>query len=159
MTVATPAPNVPSQSTVPQATRPRTWSFINRRTGEPMAVTCMQGCTIDHRHEMGRDVFPEDIWCWTLAEDMTLPVNADGKPEEFRILSTVIKVEPWSPKIADRLPFAVIELVDDHFVDGLDPDGLETVIRTLAERLDQMRETHARLIKVRAEYRQRSIAS
>lgn len=144
-------------STVPQDT-PQTWSFINRRTGEPMSVTCMQGCTLGHRHEMGRAVFPEDIWCWTLAEDMTLPVNADGKPEEFRILSTVIKVEPWSPKIADRLPFAVIELVDDHFVDGLDPDGLATVINTLNRRLGQMRETHARLVQVREEYLQRPIA-
>ncbi|MFI1485721.1 DUF6907 domain-containing protein [Streptomyces sp. NPDC020747] len=142
--------------TVPQATQPRTWSFINRRTSEPMAVTCMTGCTIDHTQEMGRAIFPEDIWCWTLAEDMTLPVNADGKPEEFRILSTVIKVEPWSPKIADRLPFAVIELVDDHFVDGLDPDGLETVIRTLAERLDQMRAMQRRLVEVRAQYMRRA---
>lgn len=141
-------------STVPQATQPRTWSFTNRRTGQPMQVTCMSGCSIDHR-EQGRDVFPEDVWCWTTPDEMTLPVNTNGRPEEFRVLSTVIKVEPWSPTIAQRLPYAVIELVDDHFIDGLDPDGLETVINTLAGRLEQMRETHARLVQVRGEYRQR----
>lgn len=142
-------------STVPQATQSRTWSFVNRRTGEPMQVTCLPGCMIDHVREVGRAVFPEDVWCWTDAEPLTLPVNENGTPEEYRILDTIIKVEPWSPTIAHRLPFAVIELVDDHFIDGLDPDGLETVINTLAGRLEQMRETHARLVRVRSEYRQR----
>jgi hypothetical protein len=113
----------------------------------------MDGCTLDHSHEMGREVFPEDIWCWFWSEDLTLPVNENGSPEEFRVLSTVIKVEPWSSKLAERLPFAVVELVDDHFIDGLDPDGLETLITTLAGRLKQMRETHRRLVEVRAEYR------
>ncbi|MFF0736849.1 DUF6907 domain-containing protein [Streptomyces chartreusis] len=134
---------------------PGTWSFVNRHTGEPMAYTCMDGCTLDHSHEQGREVFPEDLWCWTPPEAMTLPVNTDGRPEEFRVLSTVIKVEPHSPTIAQRLPYATIELVDDHFIEGLDPDGLETVINTLAARLDQMRATHGRLVRVREEYRAR----
>jgi len=104
---------------------------------------------------MGRDVFPEDVWCWFWSEPLTLPVNENGTPEEFRVLSTVIKVEPHSPTIAQRLPYATIELVDDHFIEGLDPDGLETVINTFAARLDQMRETHAKLVRVREEYRTR----
>jgi len=115
----------------------------------------MAGCTLDHSREQGRDVFPEDLWCWTTPEAMTLPVNTDGQPEEFRVLSTVIKVEPYSPTVAQRLPYATIELVDDHFIEGLDPDGLETVINTLADRLEQMRATHRRLVQVRAEYRRR----
>ncbi|MET7944162.1 hypothetical protein [Streptomyces sp. NPDC005302] len=45
-------------------------------------------------------------------------------PEEYQVLSAVIKVEPASPQIAERLPFAVVELVDDHFIEDLDPDGL-----------------------------------
>ena len=139
-------------STVPPATRPRTWSFVNRRTGQPVQYTCMQGCTLDHRSEIGRDVFPEDVWCWFWDQPLTLPVNENGKPEEFRVLSTVIKVEPWSAKVAERLPFAVVELVDDHFIDGLDPDGLETVINTLSARVEEMRATHRRLVEVRAEY-------
>ncbi|WTK11183.1 hypothetical protein OG346_39150 [Streptomyces sp. NBC_01530] len=117
----------------------------------------MDGCTINHHaREVGREVFPEDVWCWTEAEPLTLPVNENGTPEEYRILDTIIKVEPWSPTVAHRLPFAVVELVDDHFIDGLDPDGLETVINTLAGRLDQMRATHARLVQARNEYRTRT---
>jgi hypothetical protein len=153
MTTVVPEQEVAS---VTDATTSRTWSFINRRTGEPVAYACMQGCTLNHASEMASPTFPEDVWCWTWPEALTLPVNENGEPEEFRVLSTVIKVEPWSPKVAERLPFAVIELVDDHFVDGLDPDGLATVIRTLSDRVERMRETHARLIAVRAEYMGRS---
>jgi len=142
-------------STVPQATQPRTWSFIDRRTGKPMAITCLQDCTLDHTSDMATPTFPEDIWCWTAPEALTLPINANGTPEEFRVLATVIKVEPYSPTIAQRLPYATIELVDDHFIEGLDPDGLETVINTLASRLDQMRETHVKLARIREEYRTR----
>lgn len=151
--------DTPGAGTVPQATQPPTWSFTDRRTGQERSFTCLPGCSINHRRDVQHPLFPEDIWCWTEAESLTLPVNENGAPEEFRILDTVIKVEPWSPTIAHRLPFATIELVDDHFVEGLDPDGLETVINTLAGRLDQMRATHARLVRVREEYRQRSIAS
>ncbi|MYU20789.1 hypothetical protein [Streptomyces sp. SID8352] len=123
-------------------------------TGETVVYTCMVGCTLDHSHEVGRRVFREDIWCWFWDEPLTLPVDESGVPEEFSVLSTVIKVEPWSPQVAHRLPFAVIELVDDHFIDGLDPDGLETVISTLAGRLEQMRATHRRLVKAREGYGQ-----
>src|SRR4051812_10268310 len=84
---------------------PRTWSFINRRTGETAEYTCMEGCPLSHRQEIGRAVFPEDVWCWFWDESLTLPVNENGRPEEFRVLSTVIKVEPWSEKIAERLPY------------------------------------------------------
>jgi hypothetical protein len=116
----------------------------------------MEGCTLSHSAEMGREVSPEDVWCWFWDESLTLPVNENGQPEEFRVLSTVIKVQPWSEKIAERLPFAVVELVDDHFIDGLDPDGLETVINTLAARLNEMRETQRRLTEIRAAYRART---
>jgi hypothetical protein len=150
-TTVVPEPVAAPASSVTPATR----SFTDRRTGEPMTYSCMAGCTLDHSREQGRDVFPEDLWCWTTPEAMTLPVNTDGQPEEFRVLSTVIKVEPYSPTVAQRLPYATIELVDDHFIEGLDPDGLETVINTLADRLEQMRATHRRLVQVRAEYRRR----
>lgn len=150
--MATPAPAADSTT----VELPRSWSFVDRRTGETVQYTCMEGCTLDHRHEMGRPVFREDVWCWFWDDSMTLPVNENGRPEEFRVLSTVIKVEPWAPNIAERLPFAVIELVDDHFIDGLDPDGLETVINTFAARVERMRETHRRLIEVREQYRQRA---
>ncbi|MFD9444247.1 DUF6907 domain-containing protein [Streptomyces sp. NPDC060006] len=144
------------EQAVAETTEPRTWSFINRRTGETMTYTCMDGCTLDHTQEIGRDIFPEDVWCWFWGKDLTLPVNENGSPEEFRVLSTVIKVEPWSPKLSERLPFAVVELVDDMFIEGLDPDGYETLINTFAERLDQMRAAHRQLVEVREAYRKRA---
>lgn len=148
---------IPEQAvaSVTDATTPRTWTFTDRRTGQPFAYTCMTGCTLDHTREAGDPVFREDVWCWSWDESVTLPVNENGSPEEFRVLSTVIKVEPWSRKVAERLPFAVVELVDDHFIDGLDPDGLETVINALAARVERMRATHERLVEIRAEYRAR----
>ncbi|MFL5999864.1 MAG: DUF6907 domain-containing protein [Streptomyces sp.] len=154
-------PAIPAQPTggnpyglmaTPAPVSPRSWSFIDRRTGETVQYTCMQGCTLDHSHEIGRSVFREDVWCWFWDEPLTLPVNENGQPEEFRVLSTVIKVEPWSEKVAERLPFAVVELVDEHYIDGLDPDGLETVINTLAARVEEMRATHRRLVEVREGY-------
>lgn len=153
MSVATSAPIAPAASVTPP-----TWQFTDRRTGQERGFTCLPGCTINHGRDLEHPVFPEDIWCWTEAEPLTLPVNENGSPEEYRILDTIIKVEPWSPTIAHRLPFAVIELVDDHFIDGLDPDGLATVINTLAGRLEQMRATHRRLVEVRGEYRERAQA-
>lgn len=158
-------PAIPSQPTAarnpyglmatPAPAPSRSWSFINRRTGETMPYTCMDGCSIDHSREEGRKVFPEDLWCWTLPEALTLPVNTNGFPEEFRVLNTLIKVEPYSPTLAQRLPYAVVELVDDHFIEGLDPDGYATVISTLEHRLDQMRAKHAQLVAIRAAYMRR----
>ena len=150
---------VPAQTSSPAASiTPRTWSFINRHTGESMTYRCMQGCTLDHSREEGRSVFPEDLWCWTLPEALTLPVNSNGQPEEFRVLDTIIKVEPFSPTLAQRLPYAVVELIEDYFIEGLDPDGYETLIRTLADRLEQMRAKHAQLVAIRAAYMRRQAA-
>ena len=144
---------MPEGATAPASSvTPRTWAFINRRTGEPQTVVCMDTCTIDHSREVGRDLFPDDVRCWSWADPMTLPVNENGTPEEMRVLSTVIKVEPFSPTISQRLPYAVVELVDDQFIENLDPDGYGTVINAFQERLDQMRATHARLVAVRAAY-------
>ncbi|MEW2253708.1 hypothetical protein [Streptomyces sp. NPDC047869] len=149
-------PSQPTAADMSQPAEPRTWTFTDRVTGEKFTYTCMPGCTINHQQDAERPIFREDVWCWFWDESLTLPVNASGEPEEFRVLDTVIKVEPWSQKVAERLPFAVIELVDDHFIDGLDPDGLETVISTLAARVERMRETHRRLVEVRAQYKEQA---
>ncbi|GAA3036949.1 DUF6907 domain-containing protein [Streptomyces glomeratus] len=149
-------PAQPTAADMSAPAEPRTWTLTDRRTGQPFTYTCMTGCTINHQRDAERPVYREDIWCWFWDESLTLPVNENGTPEEFRVLSTVIKVEPWSAKVSERLPYAVIELVDDHFIDGLDPDGLETVINTLAARVERMRETHRRLVEVRAEYKEQA---
>jgi hypothetical protein len=152
MTLTPETAAAPAASVTPA----RTWSFVDRRTGESVAYRCMDGCTLDHSRDEGRVKYREDIWCWFWDRPLSLPVNETGTPEELNVLSTVIKVEPWSPTIAHRLPFAVVELIDDQFIDGLDPDGYETLINTLQNRVDQMREGHRRLVEVRASYRTRA---
>ncbi|MEU6101158.1 DUF6907 domain-containing protein [Streptomyces flaveolus] len=147
---------IPKQPTAAEQSQPRAWSFIDRVTGETVRYECMEGCTLNHSREIGREVFREDVWCWVYSTPLTLPVNTNGTPEEFRVLDIVIKVEPWSPSLAERLPFAVVELVEDHFIDGLDPDGLETLINTLAARVEEMRGVHRQLVETRREYQQRS---
>lgn len=150
---------VPEQTPVaatPVTPRPRTWSFIDRDTGRPLTVTCMTGCVLDHSTDINARRFPGDIWCQAAREDVTLPINSNGAPEEYRVLSSTLNVRPFDEKLAARLPFVSIEMIDDHWIDDLDPDGLVTVIRTLSERLDDLREAHALLVRTRAEYIKRT---
>lgn len=145
MTVLHDAPTVPADA-------PRTWSFVNRLTGRPERVTCMLGCTANHSSEMGAPAHPDDIWCQSTGEDAFLPVNETGSPEFVRVLSSTLNVMPFSTTIAYRLPHVSIEVMQDSWIEGLDPDGLETVIGTLAERVEQLRTMHAQLVKTRADY-------
>ncbi|MFE7110115.1 DUF6907 domain-containing protein [Streptomyces sp. NPDC057575] len=46
-----------------------------------------------------------------------------------------------------------IEMLQDSWIEGLDPDGLETLIGTLTERIVQLRVVHAQLVKAGADYR------
>jgi predicted GIY-YIG superfamily endonuclease len=134
----------------------RTWTFTNRVTGEPVTVTCMPGCAISHEGDIETPTNPVDIFCWTAADgDVTLPIDTNGKPEDYGILTTRIEVEPFSPDIARRLPHAVVEVIDEHYIAGLDPDGLMSVIGMLARRLEAMLQTHAELVRIRAEYTER----
>jgi hypothetical protein len=131
---------------------PRTWTFTDLRTGEEMTFTCMLGCALDHTSDVATPTFREDIWCQAVGPEMWLPINTDGKPEEFRVLGITLNVRPWDRKLSERLPHVDIEFIDDHWVENLDPDGLATVIRTLSERVESLKVAHAQLVAVRAEY-------
>ncbi|MGW1102747.1 DUF6907 domain-containing protein [Streptomyces sp. NPDC002540] len=126
---------------------------MNRLTGRPEQVTCMRGCTANHSAEMDAPAHPDDVWCQSAGEDVFLPVNETGSPEFVRVLSSTLNVMPFSTTIAYRLPHVSIEVMQDSWIEGLDPDGLETVIGTLAERVEQLRVVHEQLVKARAEYR------
>ncbi|WP_328314128.1 hypothetical protein OG432_30305 [Streptomyces sp. NBC_00442] len=132
---------------------PRTWTFTNSETGKPVSVTCMPGCEMNHSSDIKTPTHPEDIWCQARAEDVTLPVNVTTEAEEFRILGITMNVRPFDRHMSQRTPNVSVELLDDHWVEDLDPDAFEAVIDTLAARLDVLRATHAQLLKVRAEYR------
>ena len=44
---------------------PRTWSFTHSVSGESVPVTCMPGCTINHKHDADTPSHPVDVFCWT----------------------------------------------------------------------------------------------
>ncbi|MFB6873725.1 DUF6907 domain-containing protein [Streptomyces sp. NPDC056323] len=131
---------------------PRSWSFTDRTTGQSRQVTCMRGCTADHSREMQIPTHPDDIWCQAVSESVTLPVNESGTPENVRVLGSTLNVMPFSTTIAYRLPHVSIEVMQDAWIEGLDPDGLVTVIGTLEERVKQLRRAHAELVRVRGDY-------
>ncbi|MGW0782470.1 DUF6907 domain-containing protein [Streptomyces sp. NPDC002913] len=137
------------------ATESRTWTITNRATGKSLSFTCMTGCTLDHNGDIRQPIDPSDVWCQTDRTDMTLPINENGTPEEFRVLGITLNVRPWDASMAQRLPHAAVEVIDDCWIEGLDPDALAVVIETLAQRVDVLRESHAHLVKLRAEYEAR----
>jgi len=134
---------------------PRTWPFTDRETGEIHLVTCMDGCTNNHTSHSTGPTFAGDIWCSTTGTDNYLPVNSNGTPEEVRIMSAVMKVEHFSTSLAARLPHVAIEIIGDHWIEGLDPDALARVIDFLDDRLNELIDVHAQLVQARAEYRGR----
>ncbi|MEU1008164.1 hypothetical protein [Streptomyces sp. NPDC005890] len=141
----------------PISAEPRTWTFTHSQTGETVPVTCMPGCTINHQHDVDSPSHPVDIFCWTNpVATATLPLDTNGTPEDYAVLSTRIEVDPFATDMARRLPFAIVEFIDEHYISGLDPDGLAAVIRTVSNQLAAMRQAHAELIRIRAEYIRRS---
>jgi hypothetical protein len=132
----------------------RTWTFTHSVTGQPIAVTCMPECTIDHGSDTATPTHPDDVYCWTDREDanVTLPIDRTGTPEDYAVLNSRVEMHPFAGDFARRLPFAVVEVIDEHFISGLDPDALGTVINVLAGRLDSLRRTHASLVRIRAEH-------
>lgn len=134
------------------ADQARTWQFVATPTGQLMTVTCMPGCTIDHSRDIETPTDPDDIWCQSFSEAVTLPVNDSGTPEEVPVLSWTLNARPFDRKLAARRPHACVELMQDAWIEDLDPDAFETVISTLEERVKAMRQAHAELVRVRAEY-------
>ncbi|MEV3988243.1 hypothetical protein AB0J57_04990 [Streptomyces sp. NPDC049837] len=150
-------PTQPAAASV-ETLKPRSWSFVDRATGKRQTVTCMPGCVADHSGDMASPTFRDDIWCYQEPESLTLPINVNGEPEEFRVLGVMVNVNPFDRQVSQRLPHADVEVVDDHWIEGLDPDGLETVINSLAQRLDRLRGVQAELVALRAEYRKQAQA-
>lgn len=127
---------------------PRTWTFTDRATGEVTAVTCMPGCVEDH----GGENFAADICCYTSdGKAATLPID-DGAVEDRRVLGVGIRCTPYGGPMAARVPHAVVELVEDRYIEDLDPDGLAVLIDTLQDRVEALRAAHAELVSVRAGY-------
>ncbi|MFD5940246.1 DUF6907 domain-containing protein [Streptomyces griseus] len=147
-----PQPPAPVASSA-AAPDPRRWSFVDRRTGRRLEVTCMRGCDADHSLDAAEPSDPSDIWCQIDSTDVCLPINSNGTPENMRVLSATLNMLPFSESIALRAPHVSVEVIQDEWIEGLDPDGLATVIGTLRERLEHLEQMHGRLEVARAEWR------
>ncbi|MGW8506302.1 DUF6907 domain-containing protein [Streptomyces sp. CLCI03] len=133
---------------------PRTWTFIDRTTDKLQEVTCLAGCTVDHDGDRETPTHPYDVWCQTDPSNVYLPLTeGPGNVEEFRVLSAYIRQEPFSKHMHERVPHAQVEIVDDHFMESLDPDGLAAVILTLEAQLAGFRKVHAQLTELREQGR------
>ncbi|MEU3432331.1 hypothetical protein [Streptomyces sp. NPDC006863] len=143
---------VPPQPPAP-APAPRSWSFVDSRTGVRREVTCMRGCDADHGLDASAPSDPSDIWCQVDSESVCLPINSNGTPENMRVLSATLNMLPFSDSIALRAPHVSVEVVQDEWIEGLDPDGLATVIGTLRGRLEHLEQMHGRLEAARVEWR------
>lgn len=113
----------------------------------------MRGCDVDHSLDAATPSDPDDIWCQVDSTDVCLPINSNGTPENMRVLSATLNMLPFAESIALRAPHVSVEVVQDEWIEGLDPDGLATVIGTLRERLEHLERMQGRLEVARAEWR------
>ncbi|WP_406457052.1 hypothetical protein OH768_24785 [Streptomyces sp. NBC_01622] len=141
-------------ATAPAPGPPRSFTYTHYFTGEQATYTCTPWCYGGHTSDMASPTNPVDIVCWS-PDDIggNLPVDANtGTSQTYDILKSRIAVEPFSDSICERLPHAVVEILDEHYIAPLDPDALAGVIDLLAERVEALRKTHAQLVRTRAEY-------
>lgn len=134
---------------------PRTWTTMSPFSGETITVTCMTGCRLDHEGDIASPTAHEDIYCLTETNRSaaTVPVDPNvGERENNHILSSYIEVRPFCTEIAERLPHAVVEITDEHYIAPLDPDALAGLIDLLTSRVGALRAVHAELVHARAEY-------
>lgn len=136
-------------------TKPRTWTVANSVTGLPIHVTCMRGCIGFHPEEASGAGLPADISCVQYDQANTTELQIGCGAEHFGEVSTLsveIKSNPVHPDPAKREPLAAIEVMEDHYIEDLDPDELAVVIDRLDQRVAAMRIRHAELVRIRAEY-------
>ncbi|QUI32470.1 hypothetical protein H9W91_17575 [Streptomyces alfalfae] len=133
---------------------PRTWSTTDRDTGQPLNVTCMVGCNITHEPDLHTPGPAAEILCASYDQENTteLPVGCGADDTPSPVLSTQIQVQPFHPDPARRLPHAAVQVMEDHYIEDLDPDGLAAVIDHFEQRVAAMRVRHTELVRTRAEY-------
>jgi hypothetical protein len=147
----------------PTAQAPGVNVFTDMSTGRKVTFTCLPGCDMDHSADSAVPQHPDDIYCNVPGDDGSLSLVGqlcEGHgPEEFRVLSWHIDVHPFSSHVAQRRPVANVEVIEDHYIQDLDPDALAEVIGVLQDRVDSLRAAHTRLIELRGAYRDAAGAS
>ncbi|MBZ3918170.1 DUF6907 domain-containing protein [Streptomyces acidiscabies] len=138
---------------------PRTMAFTDKVTGQKRPFVCLPGCDMDHRADTNTPTYAEDVYCNIPGGAGSLPLIGslcDEGLREFTVLGWSINVDPYSTRLGRRMPHVNIEYIDEHYIEDLDPDSLETVIHVLQERVDSLRTAHTQLVALRAAYRNQS---
>ncbi|MGW3651862.1 DUF6907 domain-containing protein [Streptomyces sp. NPDC000878] len=134
--------------------QPPTWTAPEIDTGASLPITCMVGC--DHRHKGDAEIpnFAADLSCTNHDDENQtgLPVFCGDDSAPTAVLSTLIQVSPFHENPARRVPHAAVEVIGDHFLEDLDPDGLAAVIDHFEQRVAAMHVRHAELVRARAAY-------
>lgn len=134
---------------------PRTWTIADKDSGMPLHVTCMSGCIGVHPEEASGISRASEVSCaqYDTANTMELQIGSGEENfGEYATLSVEIHSDPVHPDPAKREPLAAVELMEDQYLEDLDPNALAAVIDKLDQRVAAMRLRHADLVRIRAEY-------
>lgn len=134
---------------------PPTWTIADIDSGMPLNVTCMSGCIGFHPERSSGTSRAADVSCAQFDTANTVELQIGCGAEDFGRYSTLsveIHSDPVHPDEAKRVPHAAIEVMEDHYIEDLDPDGLAVVIDAFEKRVAAMRIRHAELVRIRAEY-------
>lgn len=134
---------------------PFTWTIADEDSGLPLHVTCMSGCQSLHTEKAFGMSRAADVNCaqYDTANPTELQIGCGGEDlDRHATLSVEIHSDPVHPDPAKRVPLAAVELMEDKYIEDLDPNALGVVIDKLDNRVAAMRIRHAELIRIRDEY-------
>ncbi|MET9516421.1 hypothetical protein [Streptomyces sp. NPDC002994] len=107
-------------------------------------------CESDHENDLTSGEYKVDVTCYRYYDGVELPVFfADDKSTGGDVLRSVIDVHPYSETAGRQLPCVNLEIIEDHWIQDLDPDGLADVIAKLRGQLDHLDQVHAQLVQAR----------
>ena len=134
---------------------PRPWTIADSDSGMPLNVTCMSGCNTLHPEKSIGISRATEVNCaqYDTANSMELQIGSgDEEFGGYATLSVEIHSDPVHPDPAKRVPLAAVEVMEDQYIEDLDPNALAIVIDKLQQRVTAMRVRHAELIRIRDEY-------
>lgn len=116
-----------------------------------LTTACPDFC--DGRHPADAREHPVDVWHSTGGDTLDLTLTSPGRQvEECTALATYLTIRPYSLDPAQRVPHAVLAVLDNAETGPLTPDEFAEVIDRFAAAVDRMRQLHAVLVEAVAEH-------
>jgi hypothetical protein len=96
---------------------------------------------------------PVDVSHSTSGQTLDLPLTSPGRTvEECAAVETFLDMRPYSLDPAQRVPHAVIAILDSTETPPLTPDAFAEAIERFAAEVEHMRKMHTVLVQAVAEY-------